>query len=66
MRWKIDGTYLENCNCDMVCPCSASAPTLPADKDRCNAALAFHVRRGEIKGIDVGGLNDFVVPIRLR
>ncbi|WP_310057523.1 hypothetical protein [Arthrobacter ginsengisoli] len=28
---------------------------MPEDNDRCNVALAFHVRRGEIIGVDVGG-----------
>lgn len=57
MTWQIEGTYFENCNCDMICPCTASGQTLPADNDRCNVALAFHVSRGEINGVDVGGLN---------
>jgi hypothetical protein len=57
MTWRIEGTYFENCNCDMICPCTTSGMTLPADNDRCNVALAFHLRRGEINGVDVGGLN---------
>lgn len=57
MTWQIEGTYFENCNCNMICPCTASGLTLPADNDRCNVALAFHVSRGEVNGVDVGGLN---------
>jgi hypothetical protein len=40
----------------MVCPCTATGQTAPADNDRCNVALAFHVETGEVNGVDVGGL----------
>ncbi|QDW29604.1 DUF1326 domain-containing protein [Arthrobacter sp. KBS0702] len=56
MPWHIEGTYFENCNCNMVCPCTASGQTAPADNERCNVALAFHVETGEVNGVDVGGL----------
>ncbi|WP_284981781.1 DUF1326 domain-containing protein [Arthrobacter sp. efr-133-TYG-118] len=61
MSWHVEGTYFENCNCDMVCPCSTSGLTAPADNDRCNVALAFHVDTGEVNGVDVGGLTVCVV-----
>ncbi|UKA60729.1 DUF1326 domain-containing protein [Arthrobacter sp. FW306-2-2C-D06B] len=61
MPWHVEGTYFENCNCDMVCPCSTSGLTAPADNDRCNVALAFHVDTGEVNGVDVGGLTVCVV-----
>lgn len=61
MAWQIEGTYFENCNCDMVCPCSTSGLTAPADNDRCNVALVFHINTGNINGVDVGGLNACVV-----
>jgi hypothetical protein len=55
MSWKISGHYFENCNCDVVCPCTASF-ALGADNDRCHAVLAFHIDAGEIEGVDVSGL----------
>jgi len=61
MPWHLEGTYFENCNCDMVCPCTATGQTAPADNDRCNVALAFHVETGEVNGVDVGGLTVCVV-----
>ena len=61
MPWHVEGTYFENCNCDMVCPCTATGQTAPADNDRCNVALAFHVETGEVNGVDVGGLTVCVV-----
>lgn len=61
MSWRLEGTYFENCSCDVVCPCTISALTLPADNDYCRVALAFHVDAGEIEGTDVSGLSLVVV-----
>src|ERR671932_1402529 len=40
----------------MVCPCSTSALTMPADTERCRVVLVFHVNSGEVDGTDVSGL----------
>jgi hypothetical protein len=56
MSWHIEGTYFENCNCDMICPCTTTGFTAPADNDRCTAAFAFHVDTGDVEGVDVSGL----------
>src|SRR5215472_124098 len=61
MGWHVEGTYFENCNCDMVCPCSTSGLTAPADNDRCNVALAFHIASGRVDEVDVSGLTVAVV-----
>lgn len=57
MAWNMSGTYLENCNCDVICPCTHSAFSAAADYDRCRALLAFHVASGDVDGVDVSGLN---------
>jgi hypothetical protein len=56
MAWRLEGTYFENCPCDMVCPCTTSALTMPADVERCRVMLVFNVGSGEIDGTDVSGL----------
>lgn len=56
MAWQITGTYFENCNCSMVCPCTTSALTMPADNDRCRVVLVFHIDSGEVDGVDVSNL----------
>jgi hypothetical protein len=53
MAWRLDGTYIENCNCDIVCPCAASGFAAPADNERCNAVFAWHIDSGEVDGMDV-------------
>jgi hypothetical protein len=53
MAWHLEGTYIENCNCDVVCPCAASGFAAPADNERCNAVFAWHIDSGEVDGMDV-------------
>jgi hypothetical protein len=53
MAWHLEGTYIENCNCDVVCPCAASGFAAPADNERCNAVFAWHIDSGEVDGTDV-------------
>jgi len=55
MAWKLDGSYFETWSCDVMCPCTASL-ALGATKDRCNATLVFHIKSGEVEGVDVSGL----------
>ena len=61
MTWRLEGTYIENCNCDVVCPCGASGFAAPADYDRCNAVLAWHIDSGEVDGTDVSDLSAVLV-----
>ena len=56
MAWSLEGTYFENCPCDMVCPCTTSGLTKPADTERCRVVLVFHIDSGEVDGVDVSGL----------
>jgi hypothetical protein len=55
MSWKLEGSYFETCSCDVMCPCTASL-ALGATHDWCRATLVFHVRDGEVEGVDVSGL----------
>src|SRR5258705_5064678 len=56
MAWSLEGTYFENCSCDTICLCTWSGLTAHATHDRCLAMLAFHIERGDVEGVDVGGL----------
>jgi hypothetical protein len=61
MAWNLAGTYFENCNCDWVCPCTVTSFASPATGDRCQVVLNYHVQRGEIEGVDVGGCSVSIV-----
>lgn len=54
--WSFEGTYFENCSCDLICPCTHSNFSMAADYDRCRALLAFHIDSGKVDGVDVSGL----------
>ena len=55
MAWNLNGTYIETCSCDFVCPCNFSF-THGADYDRCRVVMVFNITDGNVEGIDVGGL----------
>lgn len=55
MSWKLKGSYVETCSCDLICPCNATFDH-GATYDFCRATLVFNIRAGEIDGTDVGGL----------
>ena len=50
MAYRLTGTYMESCSCEVACPCGASNLTLPATYDRCEVLLAFHIEEGEVEG----------------
>jgi hypothetical protein len=60
MAWKLEGTYFENCSCEVPCPCTVSFD-MGADYDRCEVLLAFDIESGEVDGVDVGGRTVAVV-----
>jgi hypothetical protein len=53
MAYRIEGDYFEACTCEASCPCIMLSP---ATEDTCDLVLAWHIRRGEKDGIDLGGL----------
>jgi hypothetical protein len=55
VSWSLEGSYFESCSCDVVCPCTASL-ALGATHDRCKVVLVFHVKNGDVEGVDVSGL----------
>src|SRR5215210_5444049 len=61
MAWHLEGTYIENCTCEVVCPCAASGFAAPADYERCNAVFAWHIDSGEVDGTDVTDLSVVLV-----
>jgi hypothetical protein len=56
MSWQLAGSYFENCNCTVVCPCTVSSTAMPADEETCRVTLVYHLADGEIDGVRVDGL----------
>ena len=62
--WQLTGDYFENCNCDVVCPCLASAKaplTSRPSQGVCDVALVFHIDKGSYGAVSLDGLNAAVV-----
>jgi hypothetical protein len=55
MSWKLRGSYVETCSCDLIRPCNASFDH-GAVYDFCRVTLVFNIHEGEIEGTDVAGL----------
>ena len=60
-QWRIQGEYLEICNCEVLCPCRLPGPTQDPTEGHCDMALAFHIEDGDFGGVDLNGLSFVVV-----
>jgi len=59
--WRIEGQYMETCNCSFLCPCLSSNLTArPTEKD-CKAAVAMRIDKGQKDGIKLDGLSFIVL-----
>jgi hypothetical protein len=51
--YQFQGTLLEACNCDVLCPCWIGEDP---DNGSCKSVVAYHFDSGTIRGVDVSGL----------
>lgn len=56
MAWRIDGEYMETCNCTFLCPCIGSNLTAVPTEGNCKAAIAMRVGSGEKDGVRLDGV----------
>jgi hypothetical protein len=59
--WRIEGEYLENCNCEVLCPCllgrrdaKGGAMARPTE-GHCDVPMAFQIVKGHYGSLDLGG-----------
>ena len=53
MAYQIEGSLLEVCTCNILCPCWVGEDP---DGGTCDSVLAWHFDKGDINGEDVSGL----------
>lgn len=53
MAYKLEGTMLEACSCDAICPCWVGQDP---DGGTCEGTIAWHFDKGQVDGVDVSGL----------
>jgi len=56
MAWRISGTYVANCSCNLICPCPVDGPPT-SDDGQCRGQLVFHIAEGRLDDIDLSGVN---------
>ena len=52
MAYKVEGTLLEVCTCDILCPCWVGEDP---DNPTCDSIMAYHVDSGNVNGTDLSG-----------
>jgi hypothetical protein len=57
-RYVLEGTLLEACNCDVLCPCWIGEDP---DNGTCDSFVAYHIDKGTVGDTDVSGLTLVVV-----
>ncbi len=53
MAYTLEGSILEVCDCNVLCPCWIGEDP---DNGTCDSIIAYHIDRGSIDGVDVSGL----------
>ena len=56
MAWKISGSYLATCSCNLVCPCPVDGPPTSPD-GHCHGHLVFQIAEGNLDDTDLSGIN---------
>jgi hypothetical protein len=60
MSWSLEGSYVETCSCELMCPCNLSFDH-GATYDFCRVTLVFNVREGQVDGTDIAGMKVAVI-----
>ncbi len=61
MSWRIEGQYMETCNCSFLCPCLPSTLKAKPTEGDCKAAVALRIDKGEKDGVKLDGLSFIVM-----
>jgi hypothetical protein len=61
MAWRIAGTYVASCSCEVMCPCPVDGPPTGPD-GQCRGVAVFHIGEGfqdetDLSGVTVGLVN---------
>ena len=59
--WRIEGQYMESCNCTFLCPCIGSNLTAAPSEGDCKAALALRIDKGQKDGVKLDGVTFIVL-----
>lgn len=60
-KWRVRGEYLENCNCEFLCPCllgprnARGAPIARPTEGHCDVPVVFQLQGGEYGNVALAG-----------
>jgi len=54
VAYEVEGSLLEACSCNVLCPCWIGEDP---DHGTCDSINAYQLDSGTIRGVDVGGLS---------
>lgn len=60
MTWRVQGQYMETCNCDYLCPCPLTG-LAESTHGHCIFAMAFRTDSGDFDGVSLDGINFVIV-----
>jgi hypothetical protein len=55
MAWKMSGTYVANCSCQLLCACPVDGPPTGPD-GQCRGLAVFHIKDGNLDDTDLSGV----------
>jgi hypothetical protein len=56
MAWRLSGTYVASCSCNLICPCPVDGPPTSPD-GQCHGVAVFHIADGNLDDTDLSGVN---------
>ena len=56
MAYRIAGSYVATCSCNLICPCPVDGPPTSSD-GQCHGFLVFSVKEGSLDDTDLSGVN---------
>jgi hypothetical protein len=62
MAWRISGTYVANCSCNLICPCPVDGPPTSPD-GQCRGIGLFHIAEGNLDDTDLSGVDVALVNL---
>src|SRR5215210_6877102 len=55
MAWRMSGTYVATCSCQLLCPCPTDNPPTGPD-GQCRGLAIFHIADGSLDDTDLSGV----------
>lgn len=59
--WHIQGTYMETCSCEYLCPCIFTNMEAKPSEGRCDVAFCFMIDEGDMEGVNLNGVKAVVL-----